>query len=119
MTYWPGMTQEKCGSTLTAQTADENVQTITAFPLTIQERPYSQSIEACYWTITVKTDEYKEGLLYIWMTSSVNANMHVYQGPNRKNVTNAIQQDQTVVIGAPIKLPLSSSALVVIQISQG
>lgn len=56
-------------------------------------------------------------MLYVWLTSSTNTNMYVYEGTDRKNTSIAIQSDMPMNLGAPIKMPISNGAVIVLQIS--
>ena len=39
--------------------------------------------------------------------------MTVFAGTNRQNTTTVIENNQTMVVGAPVRVPISSGAVVV------
>lgn len=41
--------------------------------------------------------------------------MYVYAGPNRRNASIAIEGNSTLAIGAPIRIPISSGAIIILQ----
>ena len=45
--------------------------------------------------------------------------MFVYQGNDRRNATMIVESNASVPIGAPVRVPISSGAIVVLQINSG
>jgi hypothetical protein len=45
--------------------------------------------------------------------------MFVYQGNDRRNATLIVESNSSVPIGAPVRVPISSGAIVVLQINNG
>ena len=72
-------------------------------------------IEACYWVIQPQTDTYKDtAMIYIYLDSSTTANMFVFAGTDRRNATLVIESNTSAPIGAPVRVPISSGAIVVL-----
>lgn len=77
-------------------------------------------IESCYWVIKAKENTFKdESMIYIYLDSSTTANMFVYAGTDRRNVTLIIEGNSSAPIGAPIRVPISSGAIVLLQVANG
>ncbi len=116
-TYWPGITPQVCyGGNTQTLIATEEMKTINTTSLSIVNRPLDGTfIEACLWYIKADTARYKPGSqIHIYLTTSVTANMYVYSGNNRANASMIIEANGTVVAGAPIRVPISEGAIVVI-----
>ena len=43
--------------------------------------------------------------------------MYIYAGNNRTNATLVVETNSTVAVGAPVRIPISSGAIVVLQVS--
>lgn len=75
-------------------------------------------VESCYYLITADSTKWKDdSMIYIYMDVSTFASMYVYEGTDRRNATTLVQSDQSHPVGAPIRVPISSGAIIVLQIS--
>lgn len=116
-TFWPGITPQLCyGGNTQTLIATEDMVTINTTSLSIVNRPLDGTfIEACLWYIKADTARYKPGSqIYIYLSQSVTANMYVFSGNDRRNASLIIESNGTVVSGAPIRVPISEGAIVVI-----
>ena len=57
--------------------------------------------------------------IYIYLDASVAANMYVYAGTGRRNATQIVEVNGSLPIGAPVRVPISSGAIVVLQVASG
>ena len=88
--------------------------------LTLGTRPFDTVIEACYWVINAQSDTYRDSSwLYIYLDRATTANMYVYAGTDRRNASLLVQSNGTLPFGAPIRVPISSGAIVVLQVANG
>ena len=73
-------------------------------------------VESCYYLINAESDKYKDDAqIYITLDAAANANMYVYQGNERRNYTKLIESNSNAPTGAPIRVPISEGAIVVLQ----
>lgn len=100
-------------------TAKEDLQVVKSNSLSLGARAFDTVIESCYWQITADTKKYASGQIYIYLDSSTAASMYVYQGNDRRNATLIVESNSSVPIGAPVRVPISSGAIVVLQINSG
>jgi hypothetical protein len=57
----------------------------------------NQYYESCWYKVSADTDEWQEGAeLIIQLDASSTASMYVYPGTDRRNVTQAIESNQTM-----------------------
>ena len=119
MTYWVGMSEKKiCGTT--ELTATDSLQTVNATNLTLGVRTFDTVIESCYWKIQTDTNKYHDSAqLYIYLDSSSTASMWVFAGNDRRNASLVIEYNASVSLGAPVRVPVSSGAIVVVQVNTG
>jgi hypothetical protein len=90
----------------------------TALTIEDRNRAKNSNIEACFFQIQVDTDQYQNGgLIQVNLEKSTTAQMFVYKGPLRTNVTQAIEGDSLLVVGSPVSIPISDGAVVVLQIA--
>jgi hypothetical protein len=106
MSYWPGVGEAQCGTANRELEATDVKQTITAASLTLANRN-SDYYESCYYEIKPAANTYKDGsYIMIFVDSIVNANVYIYEGTHRRNVTTFIEGDSTAAKGAPYKIPV-------------
>ena len=118
MTYWVGMSSKVCG--IQELTATDAMQVVNASSLTLGARTFDPVIESCYWTIKTDTNKYHDSAqLYIYLDSSSTASMWVFAGTDRRNASLVIESNGSVPIGAPVRVPIGSGAIVVIQATSG
>jgi len=53
-------------------------------------------------------------MIYIYLDTSSTANMFVFAGTDRRNATLVIESNGTAPLGAPLRVPISSGAIVVL-----
>jgi hypothetical protein len=81
--------------------------------MTIETRQ-ADLYEACYWTIGVDDYSYMDGAYIELSLSSLDfANIYVYHGTDRKNLTSFIEYDLYAAVGAPYLLPISAKTIIV------
>ena len=81
----------------------------------IEERD-ATDYEACYWTIAVEDDKYRDdtsAYIELRLESLDNAIAYIYDGTDRSNATAFIENNGTAVLGAPLRAPLSAKLIVV------
>ena len=118
MTYWVGMSSKICG--IQNLTATDSMQVVSASSLTLSARIFDPVIESCYWTIKTDTNKYHDSAqLYIYLDSSSTASMWVFAGTDRRNASLVVENNGSVPIGAPVRVPIGSGAIVVIQATSG
>lgn len=68
----------------------------------------------------VESDKWKDGsMLEIYLDEAITAEMYVYAGTDRRNVTTVVQANDTVTIGAPVRVPVAfGGAIVVLQVDR-
>jgi hypothetical protein len=95
MSYWAGMTADKCGYETRKFKATEAVQTIKAPSLLYLNRKPSKVVESCYYLITAdQSDLYRTSAeLQIALETTSNAKMFVFAGTDRRNFTQVIEQN--------------------------
>lgn len=87
MTYWPGMTAIQCNSQSHSLQANAAVQTQIDASLNLSSRN-APLYEACYWIINAIPNTFRDtAMIYIWANQLTNANMYIYAGSDRQNVT--------------------------------
>ena len=72
--------------------------------------------EACYWEVDGNSDEFKESAqIWIYLEANTNIKLFVYSGTDRRNATKVIENDSEAAFGAPIRVPVSDKAIIVMQ----
>lgn len=118
-TYWPGMTTDICGGS-NELTATSELQSMTITPVIETRVADGTYTEACYWTITPEFDAFHDTAeIYIYLDASTTANMYIFSGDQRTNATWTIENDVATSVGAPIRVPVSSGAIVTLQTTGG
>lgn len=83
-------------------------------------RTFDSVIESCYWYISADTKKWdSDSEILIYLDASSTASMYVYAGNDRRNATLIVETNSSVPIGAPARVPISSGAIVVLQINSG
>jgi hypothetical protein len=72
-------------------------------------------VESCYYLIKPQADIWTgDSFIYIYLNQTATANMYVYSGNNRRNASLVIENNSTLEVGSPIRIPISSQAIVVL-----
>ena len=72
--------------------------------------------EACHYIVSVEEDKYRDDTgAYIELTliELYHADAYIYLGTGLNNATAFIESNETAVLGAPFKVPISSTLIVV------
>ena len=72
--------------------------------------------EACLWRIEVEDEKYRDdtgAYIELRLESLDNAIAYLYDGTSRSNATTVIEGNNTAVLGAPIRVPISSKLMLV------
>lgn len=71
--------------------------------------------ESCYYLINVEEDTWKDdAMIYIHLNRQINANLFVYQGSDRRNLTLTAEDDSSAVMGAPVRISAHNKAVVIL-----
>ena len=72
--------------------------------------------ESCYWHIVTPEYTYRDSSyveLVFWQADQVD--LFVYVGTDRRNITSFIEKNDTVVLGAPFRIPIADDIMIVAQ----
>lgn len=120
--YWPGMTAEKCGvQSRELPYATDSLQRGYIESLVYSTRKIKDDYyESCWYQVPVEPDKWKDGsVLEIFLDAETTAEMYVYAGTDRRNVTTVVDSNQTLTLGAPVRIPVSyGGAIVVLQVDR-
>ena len=53
-------------------------------------------------------------MLEIFLDAETTAEMYVYAGTDRRNVTTVVDSNQTLTLGAPVRIPVSYGGAIVV-----
>lgn len=116
--YWVGLAPTNCGVYEWTHTATEEKTTLVLTSLVMNRRPLDSVVESCYYLIQANTDEWESSSeILIWLTSYVNAEMHVWRGSDRRNASLVVEANSTMAIGAPVRIPVSEGAIVTLRVA--
>lgn len=114
-TYWPGVTEKVCGSPISI-TATSDVQTFESTPVISARVMDGTYTEACYWEVAPSSNNfYDTAEIWITLEADTDINMYVYSGTDRRNATKVIEDNSAVPFGAPLRIPVSDKAIIVMQ----
>ena len=75
--------------------------------MTLRNRQYS-IFEACYWQISTPDYEYMDGAyIELIVTNVTAADLFLYTGTDRRNLTVFIDDDDQATAGTPFRIPIS------------
>ena len=110
------MTLQVCNSTSHDLNAETTLKTQIADNLVIAPR-FDDNYEACYWIVSVEENKFRDdtdGYIELQIEKLDNAVAYIYDGTGRNNATAFVENNQTAVVGAPFRAPISSKLIVVI-----
>ena len=82
----------------------------------VLEKRQQSLYEACYWVISAPDYTFRsDAKLEITVDKAFQGDIYLYEGTDRHNATTVIESNSTVGVGAPLYLPVSSKAIIVIQ----
>ena len=118
MSYWVGMDAKACGVESRDLTAKEELTSHEISSLVLQARRLDTVWESCYYKINADSADLwrDDSQLYIYLEASSTANMYVYSGTDRRNTTLIVEGNSNVPVGAPIRIPITDGAVVVLQV---
>ena len=80
------------------------------------EKRDSVDYEACHWIIGVEDDKYRDdtdGYFELTIESLDNAVAYLYDGTSQTNATTFIENNSTVVVGIPHRVPIHTKLVLV------
>lgn len=84
-----------------------------------QRAPIDTYVESCYYIIKAEPGLWHDSSqIYIYLNQSSNAVMNVFSGTNRNNASLVIEQNQTVPVGTPIRIPYTSDAIITLRVDK-
>ena len=92
-----------------------DLQNFTAENIVIEARDAAE-YEACLYTIAVEDNKYRDdtdAYIELRLESLTNAYAYIYDGTGTTNATAFIENNQTAILGAPFRAPISQRLMLV------